>query len=241
MVIPDYLQPYWSRDLRTVCATSTGTINLLHLMAKKLGLVSEELIGGWTLLADSVIGNTPNIHIVGPRDVLLCTLLDEMAPRTPLMALIRTLFAFWGRHKEEIQIYSRLRLWLSMIRSNGYDLEEYGRREMELLADDNLNLERYVAVSRRNKATGQWSYHSAQLRGYEYGSEPEDWKILLSFPENSYAADFWRLIDEGPRVMPGTWIEESDEEEGYTLAQLNSLRQDASLRSWEASIKSLKR
>ncbi|RWA12556.1 hypothetical protein EKO27_g2574 [Xylaria grammica] len=237
MVIPEYLQPYWSRDLRAVCATSTGTINLVHVMARKLGFANEEFIEGWTFLADLVIGNTPNIHIVGPRDVSLCRLLDGMAPRTPLMALIRTLFACWGRHKEEVQIYSRLRLWLSMIRSNGYDLEKYGRREMELLGDNNLNLDRHVAVGRCNKTTGQWSYHSAQLRGYEYGSEPKDWKILLSFPENSYAADFWRLIGEGLRVMPGTWIEESDEEEGYTIAQFNSLRQDASLKWWEASIR----
>ncbi|TGJ81266.1 hypothetical protein E0Z10_g7499 [Xylaria hypoxylon] len=100
-------------------------------------------------------------------------------------------------------------------KSNGYDLEEYGRRESELLADNDSELNRAV-VCQMDKPAKRYRYDIAQLRGYEYGPEPKDWKILLSFPEKSYAADFWRLVEDGPQLVPGAWVEDSDDEEGYT-------------------------
>ncbi|KAI8950237.1 hypothetical protein F4801DRAFT_579701 [Xylaria longipes] len=48
------------------------------------------------------------------------------------------------------------------------------------------------------------------------GHNLEDWKILWSFPEKDYAADyaadFWRLVEDGPQLVPGAWVEDSDDE-----------------------------
>ncbi|KAI0535007.1 hypothetical protein GGR58DRAFT_27062 [Xylaria digitata] len=195
MVIPDLLQPYWSQDLRALCATSIRTCVLLHAIALGFGQANGGFIDGWAFLADMVICNTPNIHQI--------TGLGDTSWLVALEANAQTL------------VSSRLRLWLSKIRSNGYDLEEYGRRENELLADKDLIPRTDLLIYRRVPGTCK-RYDIAQLRGYEYGPEPEDWKILLSFPEKSYAADFWSLVEDGPRVVPGAWVEDSDDEEGYT-------------------------
>ncbi|KAF2972023.1 hypothetical protein GQX73_g1509 [Xylaria multiplex] len=201
MAIPDFLQPYWSQDFRALRTASIGTFDLLHVIAIGFGSSNYEFTGGWALLADMVVCNTPDIHQItnfGTRDWL---------PRPSVWTLVS----------------NHLKLWLSKIRSNGYDLKEYGRRENELLANKDLILGSCLLISRREAETYR-RYDIAWLRGYEYGPEPEDWKVLVSFPEKSYAADFWNLVEDGPQVVPGSWVEDDDGAEGYTWDQLSSIR-----------------
>lgn len=210
MAIPDFLQPYWSQNIRATCTSSTvHRVSMIHVAAAGMGLkatddTTREVRAEWATLAGMVLSNTPNPNI---RHV------EALIPGTPLIILIKNSI---DQHQggDWKQVHSCLVLWLSEVQSSGHDLEEYGRRENELLADKELNLPRYCYFERYWKRELSLNEHVACLRGYEYGPEPKDWKILWTVPEKSYAADFWRLVEDGPQLVPGAWVEDSDDEEG---------------------------
>ncbi|KAJ8131143.1 hypothetical protein O1611_g2480 [Lasiodiplodia mahajangana] len=179
-------------------------------VAEGLGCSTKESQSEWANLADVVIQNTLDIHHL---DITSCYFYNES---TPLMTVIRG----WVNNlkyrdlNQDIlsRAYVHLEPWLLAVRSNGYDLEEYGRRENELLADKELNLPGRCGF--RVEQEGSRSFIAfIRLRGYEYGLDPRDWKILWSIPEKNYAADFWRLVEDGPQLVPGAWVEDEDEDE----------------------------
>lgn len=47
-------------------------------------------------------------------------------------------------------------------------------------------------------------YHTAD---FEYGPRVEDWCIWLSNPFDEWADDFWNLIEDPEKLMPGTFPE----------------------------------
>ncbi|KAI3319889.1 hypothetical protein HD806DRAFT_508224 [Xylariaceae sp. AK1471] len=224
MVTADLFQPYWSQDLRALCATSMNNFSLIHTIAMGLGIANArrssrtahyDCPAGWVHLADMVIGHTPNVHHVENHNPIWWYT-SAQRPRTqswltPLMAMIATC-------TNEISgcglrpVSGLLRAWLSKVQSNGHDLKEYGRRENEMLHDKDLNLDRVCYIYRHASETSDL-YDFAYLWGYEYGPKPEDWKVLWGFPERSYAADFWRLIEDGPQLVPGAWVDDSDDSE----------------------------
>lgn len=115
-------------------------------------------------------------------------------------------------------------LWLSKVRASGHDLEDYGRREKELLVAESINSKRVHVCYPKYSRNGDYGYwfdmgppHVVWLRGYQYGPEPEDWKILWSVPEKSYAADFWRFVENEHQPMPGAWVDDSDDDEDDSL------------------------
>lgn len=218
LAIPKFLQPYWSQDLRAVCIASMADWPLIHTIGEVLGFATTELELQdrdwgleWTRLANMVISNTPNIHHLN-------RLPSYLLPRgklTPLTGIVGV-FIVWNTRKN---YFSRLdscfrQLWLPMVKSNGYDLEEYGRRENELLADKESNFSGLCKVSFWDTEESKgYTAGVVRLRGYEYGPEPKDWKVLWSLPEKSYSADFWRLVEDGPQLVPGAWVEDSDDDE----------------------------
>lgn len=48
--------------------------------------------------------------------------------------------------------------------------------------------------------------------GITYGPKPEDWRFWIADDMESYAGDFWELVDPRPLWMPGGWIEEDSED-----------------------------
>ncbi|GAW26651.1 putative ankyrin repeat-containing protein [Rosellinia necatrix] len=89
--------------------------------------------------------------------------------------------------------------------------KEYGRRENELLADKDIGIENSRIFAQWDATMGRFRIIPVWLRGYVYGPEPEDWRILWSFPERGYAADFWRLVEDGAQLVPGAWVEDDDD------------------------------
>lgn len=203
MLMPDFLRPYWRQCAQRNCNDSmTVKSSLIHTTGLGIGYGECGFRAEWATLAGIVMSNTPNIHCVEPSN-----------PVTPLMTLIEASMyrmpgGDWG------YVHRCLMLWLSVVQSNGHDLEEYGRRENELLADKELNLKRHIYFERINKKYSPRSKHVVCLRGYKYGAEPKDWEILWSVPEKGWAAAFWRLVEDGRQLVPGAWVEDSDDEEG---------------------------
>ncbi|KAI0190718.1 hypothetical protein EV127DRAFT_79010 [Xylaria flabelliformis] len=201
-VIPDLLQGYWTQDLRALCIESLAIYPLTHIVADGLGRAGDNLVAEWASLAETVIRNTPDIYHV-----------DE-EQSTPLIVVIRS--SSFSRRQSRYMSMRRLitcvNLWLSKVQSSGHDLEEYGRRENEMLMDKQLQLDNACEFAQYSFQRGRWRYFIGRIRGYQYGPQPKDWKILWSFPEKSYAADFWRLVEDGPQLVPGAWVEDSDDE-----------------------------
>ncbi|KAI1130133.1 hypothetical protein F5Y10DRAFT_236262 [Nemania abortiva] len=206
VIIPSLLQPYWGQDLRALCIASMETLSLIHIVAKGLGYFSPIRPNlEWACLADRVICRTPNIHHVERNERFF-----SRVQSTPLIDLIQScVFGLCTPSKVD----RCLKLWLSKVKSNGYSLVEYGRCENMLLADKGLNLYDHCKFYELHGNRYIKSATVSRLRGYEYGPEPEDWKILWSHRENSYAANFWRLVEDGLQTMPGAWVEDSDEDE----------------------------
>ncbi|KAI0445164.1 hypothetical protein F4803DRAFT_508744 [Xylaria telfairii] len=205
IVIPDLLRQYWTQDLRALCIESVATFPLIHIVARGLGNPDDSVIVEWASLADTIISNTPNIHHIHKYQETVPNQRWTYSPRlTPLMALIKP-----AVHSCEFGGFARkgsgrLNLWLSKVQSSGYDLEEYGRRENELLMDKELELDNVCVFLRYDRQREAWERGiDGCIRGYQYGPEPKDWKILWSFPEKSYAADFWRLVEDGSQLVPG--------------------------------------
>ncbi|KAI1751066.1 hypothetical protein F4782DRAFT_506646 [Xylaria castorea] len=218
MIIPDLLRRYWTQDLRALCIESVAISPLIHIVAHGLGKSHDNLSAEWASLAETVISNTPNIHCVEDCEC-------KFWPRpwrwnrpcrlTPLLAVIcSSSYDYLSRHNMIMKkLISRVTLWLSKVQSSGHDLEEYGRRETEMLMDKELQLDNKCMLVPYNDHIRRPKFIIGRIRGYQYGPEPKDWKILWSFPEKSYAADFWRLVEDGPQLVPGAWVEDSDDEE----------------------------
>ncbi|KAI1735121.1 hypothetical protein F4680DRAFT_311134 [Xylaria scruposa] len=203
MVIPDLLRGYWTQGLRALCNESTAISPLIHLVAQGLGSACEKLSAEWASLAETVISNTPDIHYID----------DEQL--TPLMVVIMS-SALEYRPSQIASmriLIGRVNLWLSKVQSGGHDLEEYGRRENEMLMDKELQLDNGCTFTQWNHQRRRLKYIIGRIRGYQCGPEPKHWKILWSFPEKGYAADFWRLVEDGPYLVPGAWVEDSDDEQ----------------------------
>ncbi|KAI0550963.1 hypothetical protein F4679DRAFT_541017 [Xylaria curta] len=203
MVIPDLLREYWTQDLRVLCNESTEISPLIHLVAQGLGGARNKLSAEWASLAGTVISNTSDIHYIGNEQL------------TPLMAVIMSpSLEYRPSLITSMRILvNRVNLWLSKVQSSGHDLEDYGRRENEMLMDKELQLDNGCTFIQWDLRRGRLRNIIGRIRGYQYGPEPKDWKILWSFPEKSYAADFWRLVEDGPYLVPGAWVEDSDDEQ----------------------------
>jgi hypothetical protein len=221
MVIPEIFKPYWNQNIRALCEISMASYSLLHMVALGLGKAHAyhhnnfiPYPAEWAGLADILINHTSDIHHVRDGRVAWYMFLYRrplaLLLFTPLTAMINSFTYHMGKPVMLRYIPDLLMSWLSRVQSNGYDLKEYGRRENEMLHDEDLNLCRVCCYSIDYISS---TYKFAQIRGYEYGPEPEDWKILWNFPEKSYAADFWRLVEDGPQLVPGAWVEDSDDDE----------------------------
>ncbi|KAL2880151.1 hypothetical protein SGCOL_004536 [Colletotrichum sp. CLE4] len=101
-----------------------------------------------------------------------------------------------------------LRTWLEDLQTSGIDLEEYGRREMEIFKRDALLQDRRSRV-RSTRDDGYYeSYPGMRLTSFTYGPEPEDWKLVWSPEAEEYAGEFWDLIENPPLRIPGGWVDD---------------------------------
>ncbi|KAK1688432.1 hypothetical protein BDP55DRAFT_655910 [Colletotrichum godetiae] len=105
-------------------------------------------------------------------------------------------------------IHKLLRMWLEDMQTSSIDLDEYGRREMEVFKRDALLQERRLRI-RSTRDDGYYeSYPGMRLTSFTYGPEPEDWKLVWSPEAEEYAGEFWDLIENPPLRIPGGWVDD---------------------------------
>ncbi|KAI1384189.1 uncharacterized protein F4822DRAFT_434129 [Hypoxylon trugodes] len=97
-----------------------------------------------------------------------------------------------------------LKLWLRALQLGGIHLNRYGQRESDIIADTCAL--RRVEVDEWSD-TYMWSvYVSIYLISFKFGPEPEDWKFYFDESTDEFTGDFWRLIEDPPLCIPGSWV-----------------------------------
>lgn len=152
--------------------------------------------------AVDVIRQTTNIHAAD---------LDIYDPnrvsKTALMQAISS--TIFGLSSSTSFIYhhlnatsSVLRVWLEALRQAGVDLNTYGQREHEIFADDDslhyFNSDYRIEVP---------LVFEVYLIDFTYGPEPDDWRLYWRETTDEFAGDFWKLIEDPPLNIPGSWVD----------------------------------
>lgn len=118
------------------------------------------------------------------------------------------------RHK----IVSRLanceravQMWLNILQESGIDLLEYGRQESRRLKkqDHGWEFRIWRDVWHENPyPINPNAAFEVRLIGFEYGRQPEDWKLWWSEPTDGLVGDFWKEMEPEPLCIPGSWDED---------------------------------
>ena len=93
-----------------------------------------------------------------------------------------------------------VRLFLESASEAGIDLEEYGRRESELLVP-------YVSYYRGRKISPQPQVNR-YLVSIKDGPRPEDWDFTWDLLVEEFAGEFWEMLENQPLHIPGAWVDD---------------------------------
>ncbi|KAK4508290.1 hypothetical protein PRZ48_002028 [Zasmidium cellare] len=133
---------------------------------------------------------------------------------TPLGALLSQLRRIHPR-KAASEYNLLLRTWVQMLANCGVDLMAYG--ELELGTDCDYTL--YFDI--------------VKILGFAYGPEPKDWHLLFEAKNDHHIGQFWRMVEEPERQVPGAWIEEDSDQGGPSQELIVKIRMKRKLRKKE--------
>jgi hypothetical protein len=188
-----------------------------------------KLVGGVVYqLANSLSGQRHRVRILRTKYPNVSLKIEENEWAKLLKDLIRgggelfsypnedghtLLFCVWGKINRYplygfTSPHDEMRMWLQVLYEAGINLPEYGRNEAELLQSHRTSRSFPRFHHRRHGKE-----LSCRLIKFEYGSLPSDWYFWMSEPSDKFAGDFWSMIENPPRNMPGAWVEESSEED----------------------------
>jgi hypothetical protein len=195
--------------------------------------VSPSLQEDWITFAKEVVRNTDPIyhntliHTTFARCSFYGGLEGEIMGHsgyTPLIVLLLKAHVVpWNGRLATRQRKPRfrpiLRQWLLILREIGVNLCAYGKAENALLCREDLQVARSIYVNEwvpevpeYPEGLGGTCSHSHEfyLLGYKYGSKVEDWDVWWNEPTDSFAGEFWDMIENPPTNMPGRWVEDEE-------------------------------
>ncbi|KAJ5670459.1 uncharacterized protein N7477_005822 [Penicillium maclennaniae] len=112
--------------------------------------------------------------------------------KTPLIAFLQGYFHHDKRPKyESSACVTALRSWLTGLKAAGI-----GRKEVKLWKSGTVQREIFCVGGNE-----EWK----RLINLVYGAYPSDWNIWFSECSDSYAGEFWDLIEREVEAMPGGW------------------------------------
>lgn len=156
-------------------------------ITKDVGERTADLRIGWRVYLRSILALRPNLHCI------------SFARRTPLLELIRSCLIFDGLTRDTL--LAVLVTWLEALHDSSIDLEEYGRKEIELYKQ---GLTSWVLDTRSIYPDGSLRIREIYILCFTYGPLPSDWDIVLKNQEP---------VPEKPARVPGGWIDDDDEED----------------------------
>lgn len=117
--------------------------------------------------------------------------------KTPFVAFLQGYFDRRdGFEEKSLTREVALRAWLRELATAGVDFRRFGEMEKFIWTKEVIHKE------------FPWMHDlwtTQRVVGFTYGSTPEDWHIWLSEGSDSFAGDFWDLIERPTQSMPGEW------------------------------------
>lgn len=98
-----------------------------------------------------------------------------------------------------------LNSWLECLQESDVDLEEYGRKEVDLQKQGLVSWVWPIPLEKGDFLEGEWS-----IKCLTYGPLPSDWNIDIRYRVAEVA--------ESPKKMPGGWIEDDHYEQNEDLS-----------------------
>lgn len=97
--------------------------------------------------------------------------------------------------------------WLRLFQNQGVDLETYGNKEYRIQQEVGYIIPIGWKIGASEYRDCYYSVHFAR------GAKPENWKIWLIELIGDEFREFWRMVEEPERGIPGSWVDDFDEED----------------------------
>lgn len=161
----------------------------------------------WLLWVEKALKQTPDLHathwdwVFGP-DTRRVTAFTRM-----LVAMLHNVMhsrtdGWWERY-----FHGSIRDWLKTLKERGVDLTEYGHRELEILHSEEKNRDWYAPAMLPRNPDQEYRYYNAVFRlvGFQYGPDPDDWRVYLGEATDMFAGEFWEMVENPLPTIPGSW------------------------------------
>jgi len=135
--------------------------------------------------------------------------------KSPFLSLLGGLFSNYCSYGSRL-IPVVLQMVLDDLRDSGVDIFKYGMVENRLLKLGSLNQTlRYEDCQLGQRSWNEYraKHPSWRLINFTYGANPEDWFVWGSDIWDGLAGEFWTMVENTGRHMPGAWVENSDDED----------------------------
>ncbi|KAK7996680.1 arginine N-methyltransferase 2 [Apiospora arundinis] len=103
--------------------------------------------------------------------------------------------------KLDAAINEAIQEYLSMVQPCGADL-------MSLSGSGKLPRDRLSGIEWISNPFIETEEITMYCTGISYGPNAEDWRFWMADDTESFAGDFWELVNPRPLWMPGGWVEE---------------------------------
>ncbi|OTB05170.1 hypothetical protein M426DRAFT_144501 [Hypoxylon sp. CI-4A] len=94
-------------------------------------------------------------------------------------------------------------VWLKVLAAADVDLDAYGRREHQILIENDSLRYFDIYPSWRD----EMPFTTYCLIDFTFGHKPEDWVFYWQQPTDEFAGDFWNLVEDRPLPIPGSWVD----------------------------------
>lgn len=158
-------------------------------------LIAADGTVGWRQIFRELVSSGADLHSVSNRANSLIVP-DGITPFGELFSGLISGVRHYDDWRVLLSELSRqlLKLWLEDLEVSGIDLLEYGKKEREMHGQLQIR--------------GHPGYFlDGHLIDFTYGASPDDWRLLLSEPTDSYAQQFWEMVEPPELTIPGEWID----------------------------------
>ncbi|XXH06018.1 hypothetical protein Hte_012463 [Hypoxylon texense] len=202
-VVRFMLQPEWNLNPRAICTARPLILPIANALGPRHpngGWDGDEL-EAWLQFAAEVIHHTPDIHFISSNYSWL------ISGKSTAFTLV-----LFNALNQTGEINEALGTWLRALRRADVDLNTYGEYEHQLLANSELSRQTRLFIE-LNKTYRRWTF---RIVGFTYGPQPEDWEVFWNEPTDHFVGQFWRLVENPPLHIPGSWVDDPSDSSDYS-------------------------
>lgn len=211
-----------------LCTCNSFERTIFHGLARKIAITAgtQDSVD-WRRLTCDILTHVADIRVLTQdSDAMLPLKFMDTGGRTALKLLIFESIYMGSQSRRPgvkgtsavIPFCERIIVaWLEDLYKSGIDLAEYGRNEKCCQLSDSKHAATGVFPSVFAHTDGVFGIfddytllRSLRLVNFQYGRLPTDWKFWWAEPSDTFAGDFWRLIEldstTAAMSVPGAWV-----------------------------------